>query len=783
MDPVNEIVGKIVEGYKIIKFLGRGKFSTVYQAEKQADHKLVALKIIKIYDIMDRNTIDKCLQEVNLLQKVNHPNIVKYLDSFMNQNELYIAIEWADKGDVKRFIKKFKQEGDFLDERKVIEYTREITSALIHMHEKRVIHRDLKPANILIFSDCTFKLSDLGLGRFMRDETVKAFSKVGTPLYMAPEVINNIGYDFKSDNWSLGCVVYELITLKSPFQTEEQISVMDLFKKINAGNYPPIKNNKYQLSSQIVDALLKVNPDERIELGTVLNLCEDYLAKQEEKPKVDPFIVMDDIIEKLRLIDYETNFCAKYNKEVITKLYFACSIYGYNYNEAFPPTKKEDNMNNNINNSTSLSNLPSSYPVQFAYFYDLSNWLMLIYKQNVNIEILPEFNIKFKKYDKKKSHEQQMNDLISDLKSMDIKVVFNSKFKYGYGEGVCLVLTQLCDKYLMKQNFIFKKPKYKDNSQKIKKEIQMGYDDIVLEENIGTNIGFKSNTNYNFGNNFKASSNSSGGKARFFSGMSKKKFISAISSTDDTSVTTDFSNNNEEDKINPNTMILHTAIEQSDWNKEYNRVETVLVIPEVSEESESQSEGSSINALQQSQTLKNIKRISNMNYNFNHWLSYFDQLNELNKTIENELKKISNAEKRIVPTDSLKQIINKLTLTKKAIKHYENEITGIENNIQAMEQEKNSLTKKLSTISNKKSTIIDNINVDTVKQLKSTIEQLKQNIQRLDTEIQIMNTICFSNKKGGETFSNFAQKMTTVDYNDNAINNGNDNAFDEEEIV
>ena len=100
------------------------------------------------------------------------------------------------------------------------------------MHEQRVIHRDLKPANILIFSDGTFKLGDLGLGRSLSKETIKAFSRVGTPLYMSPEVINNKGYDFKSDNWSLGCVVYELVTLRSPFQINEKISVMDLIKSL-----------------------------------------------------------------------------------------------------------------------------------------------------------------------------------------------------------------------------------------------------------------------------------------------------------------------------------------------------------------------------------------------------------------------------------------------------------------------------------------------------------------------------------------------------------------------
>ena len=138
------------------------------------------------------------------------------------------------------------------------------------MHEKRIIHRDLKPANILIFSDGIFKLGDLGLGRYMSDETFKAFSQVGTPLYMSPEVIRNEGYDFKSDVWSLGCVIYELITLKSPFRTDEKISIYDLFSKINKGDYPKINDDKYSVTvKDLVDKMLKVNPEERISLEDV----------------------------------------------------------------------------------------------------------------------------------------------------------------------------------------------------------------------------------------------------------------------------------------------------------------------------------------------------------------------------------------------------------------------------------------------------------------------------------------------------------------------------------
>lgn len=186
---------------------------------------------------------------------------------------MFIAIEWADKGDLKRYIRKCNQEGDHIDEFKIIENTRQLACALFHMHEKRIIHRDLKPANILIFSDGVLKLGDLGLGRYMSDETFKAFSQVGTPLYMSPEVIRNEGYDFKSDVWSLGCVVYELVTLKSPFRTDEKISMYDLFSKINKGDYPKILDEKYTyIVKDLVDKMLKVNPEDRISLEEVFLL-------------------------------------------------------------------------------------------------------------------------------------------------------------------------------------------------------------------------------------------------------------------------------------------------------------------------------------------------------------------------------------------------------------------------------------------------------------------------------------------------------------------------------
>ena len=778
MEQANEIIGKIIEGYRIIKFLGSGKFSVVYEAERQLDSKLVALKIIKIYDIKDKNLVEKCLQEVNLLKRVNHPNIIKYLDSFIFQNELYIAVEWADKGDVKRLIKKYKQEGDEIDERKVIEYTREIAAGLNHMHEQRVIHRDLKPANILITSDGIFKLGDLGLGRIMNTETIKTFSKVGTPLYMAPEVINNSnGYDFKCDNWSLGCVIYELITLRSPFQTSEKLSLIDLFKKINSGLYPKIDNNKYKVAAKISEALLKVNPEERMELPQVLKICDEYISKQEEKPRIDPFIIMDDLIEKLRLLNYEINFCQKHNHDIINKYYFACNMYGFNFENKENTTKE-------------------TYPVQFAYFFDLCNWLMALIKQNANINILQEIDIKFKKYDKKKQQEIQMQELLNDLKNLQIKVLFNSRFKYGYGDGVCLVLTQLCDKYLIKQNFIFKKPKFQD-IQEIEK-IKEYPDDIPLEENIGTNIGFKSNTNYNF-SGYK--SIGGGSKSKFYSGQKFKHFASIGPINDENS--TNYSAQGEEDTNNKNTninnenAILYSNIPEEDWQKEFNKVSNMLEIAEVSDEyfgSFSESSSNNKDNNKNEGNYPTVKYIKNMNKLFDEkLLDDADIIDNYSKNIENELNYISNKENKLGNNNAgLKDELNKLKITKQANIHYQEEYDTICEDIKKMEKEKNKIEYELDKIKIQEKKILTVDDQNNLQKIKKAIENIYHDGNKIEEEIALINTVLINkysnilngnlineNNNGGNIFNGKNLDMDKIVEN---INNEGD-VFDEDEII
>ena len=99
------------------------------------------------------------------------------------------------------------------------------------MHGKRIMHRDLKPANIFIDGEGDLKIGDLGLSRQLSSQTFEAFSRVGTPLYMSPEVLQGKGYDWKSDVWSMGCIAYELCALRSPFRSsdKENLNLYELF--------------------------------------------------------------------------------------------------------------------------------------------------------------------------------------------------------------------------------------------------------------------------------------------------------------------------------------------------------------------------------------------------------------------------------------------------------------------------------------------------------------------------------------------------------------------------
>mmetsp|Transcript_42054 Transcript_42054/g.112555 ORF Transcript_42054/g.112555 Transcript_42054/m.112555 type:complete len:146 (-) Transcript_42054:60-497(-) len=145
------------------------------------------------------------------------------------------------------------------------------------MKERSMMHRDLKPANIFLGEQGQVKLGDLGLGRTFTSRTLETTTCVGTPYYMAPEVMTNVPYSYPADVWSLGCVIYELANMVSPFY-ERNLDLYQLYTKIQKGRYAPVDAGYSEALRSLVHAMVSVDPAARPTLEQAIAVSSTALA-------------------------------------------------------------------------------------------------------------------------------------------------------------------------------------------------------------------------------------------------------------------------------------------------------------------------------------------------------------------------------------------------------------------------------------------------------------------------------------------------------------------------
>ena len=342
-----------ITDFTIIKIIGEGSYSRVYLAQHNQTNAQYAIKAI---DKRNKENIDEkeyFKREAEIMYKIHHPNIVKLFGHFEDNTYCYFIMEYMSGGNAyslvpKHGIKKISNE-------MTVSILKDIISATYYLHHMvpPIIHRDIKPENILFDSEMKAKLTDFGWSTYLNKNHQKRMTMCGTPIYLAPELVNNIGHDHRVDIWCIGVLMFELLTGQPPWIGEDVQTL-----KYNIARMK-IKWPK-QMDPDAVDLLkktLRYNPEERISLRNML--IHPFFTKY-NPGAVNSLIRPDGKKRRIYVISKD-----------IPKIYYSPSIYvSDTYDNNNNIINSDINYNNNnyiINNNntynyTSINEIPYTPP-------------------------------------------------------------------------------------------------------------------------------------------------------------------------------------------------------------------------------------------------------------------------------------------------------------------------------------------------------------------------------------------------------------------------------------
>lgn len=270
--------------YEIIELVGVGGMSYVYKALDLKTKRIVAIKVLKDELVDDEDFLNKFRTEALASEKIHHKNVISSLDVVEENRLHYIVLEYADSITLNKYI---KSKGHLTNE-ETIDFSIQIAQGLLSAHKQGIIHRDIKPQNILITKEKVAKITDFGIARAISSNT-KNITVVGTIHYISPEQAKNESVDFRSDIYSLGCTMYEMITGKVPFDGENPASIIISHLRENIGLATNTNKDCFRSIEKIILKATKCLKSERYQ--NVEELIEDL--KKASKDKSGSFINED----------------------------------------------------------------------------------------------------------------------------------------------------------------------------------------------------------------------------------------------------------------------------------------------------------------------------------------------------------------------------------------------------------------------------------------------------------------------------------------------------------
>src|SRR5437773_3882136 len=260
MAVTDTLINTLFDGrYKILRKLGAGGMANVYLAEDQELGRRVAIKILNERHANDEQFVERFRREAKNAAGLSHPNIVSIFDRGEAEGTYYIAMEYLDG----RTLKELLVRNGPTPVPIAIDYARQILSALSFAHRNGIVHRDIKPHNIVVGADGRLKVTDFGIARSGASQMTEAGSIVGTAQYLSPEQARGAPVDPRSDIYSLGVVLYEMLTGKVPFSGDTPVEIA--MKHLSQVPEPPSKLRDgipHDLDAVVMRALAK-DPDQR----------------------------------------------------------------------------------------------------------------------------------------------------------------------------------------------------------------------------------------------------------------------------------------------------------------------------------------------------------------------------------------------------------------------------------------------------------------------------------------------------------------------------------------